>query len=97
MRVRIERLTGPDRQLIAEGAIGADGTFQAPPLAARFDAGVYEASFDVGRYLASVDPDSPDSFLGWAPFRFHLADPEAHYHLPFKFTAWGFSCFRGGA
>ena len=26
-----------------------------------------------------------------------IADPEQHYHLPFKLTPWGFSCFRGGA
>ena len=26
-----------------------------------------------------------------------LDDPAQHYHLPFKVTPWGYSCFRGGA
>ena len=30
-------------------------------------------------------------------FRFGIDDPEQHYHLPFKVTPWGYSCFRGGA
>jgi 5-hydroxyisourate hydrolase len=29
------------------------------------------------------------------PFRFTIADAAQHYHLPFKFTPWGFSLFRG--
>ena len=31
------------------------------------------------------------------PFRFLVRNVAEHYHLPFKFTAWGFSLFRGGA
>jgi 5-hydroxyisourate hydrolase len=31
------------------------------------------------------------------PFRFGIADPAQHYHLPLKVTPWGFSLFRGGA
>jgi 5-hydroxyisourate hydrolase-like protein (transthyretin family) len=33
----------------------------------------------------------------------HVVDVERgvvadqHYHLPFKLTPWGYSCFRGGA
>jgi 5-hydroxyisourate hydrolase len=30
-------------------------------------------------------------------FRFGISDPRQHYHLPFKCTPWGYSCFRGGA
>jgi 5-hydroxyisourate hydrolase len=30
-------------------------------------------------------------------FRFGLADPSQHYHLPVKLTPWGLSCFRGAA
>jgi len=29
------------------------------------------------------------------PFRFTVSAPDQHYHLPFKFTPWGFSLFRG--
>jgi len=30
-------------------------------------------------------------------FRFGIDRVEEHFHLPFKFTPWGFSLFRGGA
>ena len=30
-------------------------------------------------------------------FRFRLTEVAQHVHLPFKFTPWGFSLFRGGA
>ena len=30
-----------------------------------------------------------------AVFRFGIADPAVEYHLPLKFTLWGFSLFRG--
>jgi 5-hydroxyisourate hydrolase len=36
-------------------------------------------------------------FLGAVRFDFGIADPAQHYHLPFKCTPWGYSCFRGGA
>ena len=34
-------------------------------------------------------------FLDLVPFRFTIADAAQHFHLPFKFTPWGFSLFRG--
>ena len=37
------------------------------------------------------------AFLEVVPFRFGIADPLQHYHLPLKLTPWGFSLFRGGA
>jgi 5-hydroxyisourate hydrolase len=36
-------------------------------------------------------------FLDVVTYRFGISDPEQHYHLPFKCTPWGYSCFRGGA
>jgi len=36
-------------------------------------------------------------FLDVVSYRFGIAEPEAHYHLPMKCTPWGYSCFRGGA
>ena len=40
-------------------------------------------------------PEVP--FLDVVTYRFGIADPAQHYHLPFKCTPWGYSCFRGGA
>jgi 5-hydroxyisourate hydrolase len=36
-------------------------------------------------------------FLDVLIYRVGLDDVCQHYHLPFKLTAWGVSCFRGGA
>ena len=44
-------------------------------------------------YFAGRHGDSP--FLDVVPFRFKIADPARHYHLPLKITLWGFSLFRG--
>ena len=39
----------------------------------------------------------PAAFQEVVPFRFGIDDPAQHYHLPLKFTPWGFTLFRGGA
>jgi len=64
----------------------------------RAKAGVYEAVLHVGDWYRSerVTLSSPP-FLDVVTYRFGISDPEQHYHLPFKCTPWGYSCFRGGA
>lgn len=88
MRVELHA-TAPSRRLLAEGTLGPDGALDHAITRTRLDAGVYEAVFHVGDHLGS------DAFLTTVPFRFRIADPDEHYHLPFKFTPWGFSLFRG--
>jgi 5-hydroxyisourate hydrolase len=94
-------------QLIVGGQISEKGLLEASGLETRFEAGPYEAVFDVGGFygqqavatqkLDSVTESEPGPFLDEVRYRFRIADPEQHYHLPFKMTAWGYSCFRGGA
>jgi 5-hydroxyisourate hydrolase len=36
-------------------------------------------------------------FLDVVRYDFGVDQTEQHYHLPFKCTPWGYSCFRGGA
>ncbi|MBS7559492.1 MULTISPECIES: hydroxyisourate hydrolase [Pseudomonas] len=96
MQVRVRRL---GEEWLCEGQI-ADNGLLAPlsELAARFDRGVYEVELDVAafyRQQGQVLPTQP--FLDVLVYRFGLDDPRQHYHLPFKLTAWGVSCFRGGA
>ncbi|MEA2931092.1 MAG: 5-hydroxyisourate hydrolase [Hyphomicrobiales bacterium] len=96
LRVDIYALAGV-RKLIASGKLAANGAMDDP--VARGDvvvAGTYEVVFHVGDYLKSVGaPTSTPPFLDTVPFRFTIADAAQHYHLPFKFTPWGFSLFRG--
>jgi 5-hydroxyisourate hydrolase len=66
--------------------------------AARAEPGFYEAVFHVGDWYREQRVPLPSvPFLDVVTYRFGIADPEQHYHLPFKCTPWGYSCFRGGA
>jgi len=96
MRVRLSRLDG---QVVCEGAVGSKGLLEHPALTGPgVTAGGYEVMFDVGGFYRGLGIELPSpAFLEQAVYRFHIADVAQHYHLPFKFTAWGYSLFRGGA
>jgi 5-hydroxyisourate hydrolase len=69
-----------------------------PALDRRFEPGFYEARFHVAEYYRTATAAAPTvPFLDVVFYRFGIADPRAHYHLPMKCTPWGYSCFRGGA
>lgn len=88
----------PARVRIANAAVSANGLVDDPALCARFTPGEYEAVLQVGDYCRRVGIALPPvPFLDVVTYRFGIADPEQHYHLPFKLTPWGYSCFRGGA
>jgi 5-hydroxyisourate hydrolase len=94
MRVELYR----DEHLIADGSISAKGLFERQELAAKFAPGTYEARFYVAEwYRAQRVAIAAVPFLDVVTYRFGISDPEQHYHLPFKCTPWGYSCFRGGA
>jgi 5-hydroxyisourate hydrolase len=84
----------PER-LITRGTIDATGLLDEAVLQTRFPRGRYEARFEVGAYFPELTGSVP--FLDVVHYRFGINDPEQHYHLPMKLTAWGLSCFRGGA
>jgi 5-hydroxyisourate hydrolase len=85
-------------QLIASGSVSRAGVFADPALEQRFEPGFYEARFHVADYYrGAIGASAAVPFLDVVNYRFGLADPDAHYHLPMKCTPWGYSCFRGGA
>jgi 5-hydroxyisourate hydrolase len=89
---------GQQRRLVARGALSPKGTLDDAALAVTFAPGCYEAVFHVGAYYRDVGMPLPDvPFLDVVSYRFGISEPRQHYHLPFKFTPWGYSCFRGGA
>ena len=102
LQVRVLRL-GPDgiplHPALAEGRVGPKGVLDHPVLMTDvITTGGYEVQFAVGDFYRDRGAGGPDpAFLEVVPYRFHIADSAQHYHLPFKFTAWGFSLFRGGA
>ena len=80
---------------IAEGAASGKGLLE---LDGRARPGAYEAVFHVAAWYRQQGVALPQvPFLDIVTYRFGVSDPEQHYHLPFKCTPWGYSCFRGGA
>jgi 5-hydroxyisourate hydrolase len=98
MSVEVYALGAGARRPLAAGEISANGTLDDPALGAMLAAGEYEAVFLVGAYYRAGKVALPAvPFLDVVTYRFGIADPRQHYHLPFKCTPWGYSCFRGGA
>ncbi len=98
LEVRLWRVDG-NRKEIAAGTCDISGLLQhSVAEGAGVERGMYEVEFDVGSYFRNSGVVVPDpSFLDVAVFRFGIDNVTEHFHLPFKFTPWGFSLFRGGA
>lgn len=98
LEVRLWHL-GATKEKLAAGFCGASGLFDDPTAeGAGVVAGLYEVEFEVGAYYRQSGVTIPQpSFLDTALFRFGIENVNEHFHLPFKFTPWGFSLFRGGA
>jgi 5-hydroxyisourate hydrolase len=85
-------------RLVAGGQISAKGLLEDEVLDRTLTAGNYEALFHVGAWYRQQGVKLPAvPFLEVVSYRFGISDPAQHYHLPFKCTPWGYSCFRGGA
>ena len=81
--------------MIAGGKTSDKGTLGVDQ---RVAAGFYEAVFHVADWYRAQRVDLPEvPFLEVVTYRFGVSHPDQHYHLPFKCTPWGYSCFRGGA
>jgi 5-hydroxyisourate hydrolase len=84
------------RRLLANAAVNARGLVDDTRLAARLAPGPYEVWFHVAEYFCSTRTDLPARpFLDVVRYQFGVADADRHYHLPFKTTPWGYSCFLG--
>lgn len=100
MRVELMQAATVDvpANLLASGDVGANGLFEHPLLHETFARGHYVALFHVAEFYRSAGMIASDvAFLDVVHYRFGIADPSQHYHLPMKLTPWGYSCFRGGA
>jgi len=90
---------GDDRVQIAAGSCSDSGLLEHPVAeGVGVKRGMYEVEFDVGSFYRERGVLLPNpAFLEVALFRFGIDRVSEHFHLPFKFTPWGFSLFRGGA
>ena len=88
-------LYGSEKKLLVSGVTNAKGLLE---LDATVPAGGYEAVFHVAAWYREQRIALPAvPFLDVVHYPFGISDPKQHYHLPFKCTPWGYSCFRGGA
>lgn len=93
LRVELRRLE-PLPIHVATGEIGPNGLLDHPSAKGEgILAGRYEVRFDLAGFFSAAGRDAP--FLDVVPFRFQVRNVAEHYHLPFKFTPYGFSLFRG--
>lgn len=99
LALALDRLEARGPVRICSGHIGADGLLaELDDQRARCTPGVYEVRLEVAAFYRAKGLALPDPpFLDTLVYRFGVADAAQHYHLPFKLTAWGLSCFRGGA
>jgi 5-hydroxyisourate hydrolase len=95
MKVEIFQLGVPEP--IAAGLLSNKGTLDHPIAEKEVEPGIYEVIFYIGAFYRQLGNSLPDHpFLDVVPFRFGIHDVQQHYHLPLKFSPWGFSLFRGG-
>jgi 5-hydroxyisourate hydrolase len=96
LRVEVHRLAEDgSRELLADDRLDPDGVLSQPiGEGAGIATGIYEVLLHIGAFFAGSDmpPTLPAEVM---PFRFRVFDPDLHYHLPIKFTPWGFSLYRG--
>ena len=88
-------LYDPERRLVVSGVTNAKGLLE---IDSTMPAGAYEAVFHLATWYRDSNVLLPEvPFLDVVRYHFGIGDPRQHYHLPFKCTPWGYSCFRGGA
>ena len=93
--MRVEVLCKRRRKILSGAHVGER---PARGAARTLEPGCYEAVFHVAEWYRGQSVALPAvPFLDVVTYRFGIADPAQHYHLPFKCTPWGYSCFRGGA
>lgn len=97
VRIVLYRISGQDRQVMAQTVTNADGRTDAPMLAgADLTAGQYELVFHAGDYLrASGQAGDGVLFLDDIPIRFGVPDAGQHYHVPLLISPFAYSTYRG--
>ncbi|SET08765.1 5-hydroxyisourate hydrolase [Marinobacter segnicrescens] len=89
--VTLNKVLGGQATRIAEGTTDDDGRimnwFDAP-----LDAGHYRLTFATGSWYQAR---GLDTFFPEVSLDFHVADTNAHYHVPLLLNQWGYSTYRG--
>lgn len=96
MRVQIFRREGDTLLVLADGALERGGQLVHPIISGTgVQVGTHEAWFYLGDWWRARGQGLERHFQEVAVFRFEVLNTNEHYHLPIKFTPWGFALFRG--
>ncbi|SNS86380.1 hydroxyisourate hydrolase [Tropicimonas sediminicola] len=96
IRIELFRISGADRESIAEAVTNSDGRTDAPILPENaFQTGSYELVFHAGDYLRRTGQAGTEPlFLDAVPIRFGMAEAD-HYHVPLLLSPYGYATYRG--
>ena len=91
VRLRLERLDGPEPSLVATSTTDGDGRASdlGPETA---EAGTYRLVFDVAAYAEAT---GQACFFPEVSITFALTDPAVHHHVPLLLSPFAYSTYRG--
>jgi 5-hydroxyisourate hydrolase len=97
VRIELFAIEDEGRRKVADVVTNADGRTDAPLMGtAEFRPGSYELLFHAGEYFGRLGAATANPpFLDIVPIRFHLAEPDGHYHVPLLVSPWSYSTYRG--
>ena len=95
VHLELRRITGTDREVLAQYVTNADGRVDTPLLDGD-TTGTWEIAFEVEDYFRKQPVSvAVPPFLDIVTLRFTIADPDAHYHVPLLVSPWAYSTYRG--
>jgi 5-hydroxyisourate hydrolase len=89
--VRLFRIDGDERELIATGETDPDGRI-APIFGGELEAATYVLLFSAGDYFRSA---GMPTFFDEIPIRFVVEGGSRTYHIPLLLAPFGYSTYRG--
>lgn len=94
VKIEVKRL---GESILKEVYTNNDGRVNVPLLAGEeLVSGEYVMEFHAGDYFASKNMNAADQpFLTIVTVRFHIADPDTHYHIPLLLSPFGYQVYRG--
>ncbi len=89
--VRLFRIDGDERELIATAQTDADGRI-APIFGGELDPATYVLLFSAGAYFQKA---GVATFFDEIPIRFVIEQGSRKYHIPLLLAPFGYSTYRG--
>ncbi len=89
--VRLFRINGDERELIATGETDADGRI-APIFGGELEAATYVLLFSAGTYFRAA---GVATFFDEIPVRFLITQSARKLHIPLLLAPFGYSTYRG--